>query len=170
MTVQDLEVLFDYGYWANKHLFRVLSQISEEQFVQPVAGSYGSVRNTMVHMLSAEWGWLDRCGGQRRGAALNSSDYPTVASVVERWQEVEGYVRKFLSSLRDENLDKNVEFALGKGPKQTMRLGELLHHAANHSVHHRGQVAVLLRMLGYTPGNFDMLFYYQRSQSVTQNA
>ena len=53
MTVKDLEVLFDYGYWANKQLFGALSQLAAEQFTQPVAGSYGSVRNTMVHILSA---------------------------------------------------------------------------------------------------------------------
>jgi uncharacterized damage-inducible protein DinB len=164
MTVNNLEVLFDYGYWANKHLFEVLSQLSAGQFTQLVAGSYGSVRNTMVHMLSAEWGWLDRCGGKPRGTALNPSDYPTVASLVERWQQVEGYVREFLSKLRDEELDRIVEFALGGGPKQTMRMGELLHHAANHGVHHRGQVALLLRSLGYAPGNFDVLIYYQRSR------
>ncbi|MDQ1473743.1 MAG: toxin ParE1/3/4, partial [Bryobacterales bacterium] len=55
MTVNDLETLFDYGYWANRKLFVVLSQLTAEQFTQPVAGSYGSVRNTMVHVLSAEW-------------------------------------------------------------------------------------------------------------------
>ncbi|MBZ5550871.1 MAG: DinB family protein [Acidobacteriia bacterium] len=164
MTVEDLEVLFDYGYWANKQLFGVLSQLSAEEFTQPVAGSYGSVRNTMVHILSAEWGWLDRCGGTRRGAALDASDYPTLASLVERWQQVEGYVREFVSTLRDEDLDRIVEFAIGSGPKQAMRLGELMHHAANHAVHHRGQVALLLRILGYVPGNFDILVYYPRSR------
>lgn len=163
MTVKDLEVLFDYGYWANKQLFGVLSQLSAEQFTQPVAGSYGSVRNTMVHILSAEWGWLDRCGGTQRGAALDASAYPTLAALVERWQQVEGYVREFLSTLRDEDLDRSVEFAFGGGPKHTLRLGELLHHAANHGVHHRGQVALLLRILGYAPGNFDILLYYPRA-------
>jgi len=160
MTVKDLEVLFDYGYWANNQLFGVLSQLSPEQFSKPVAGRYDSVRNTMVHMLSAEWGWLDRCGGTRRGGALDASDYPTVASLVERWQQVEGYLREFLSMLRDQDLDRSVEFGFGDGATQTMRLGQLMHHAANHSVHHRGQVALLLRILGHAPGNFDVLFYY----------
>ena len=164
MTVKDLEVLFDYGYWANKHILEVLAQLSAGQFTQTVAGSYGSVRNTMVHMLSAEWGWLDRSGGPPRGAALIAPDYPTVASVIECWQQVEEYVREFLSRLRDEDLDRTVEFALDGEPKQTMRLGELLHHAANHGVHHRGQVALLLRSLGYAPGNFDILIYYGRSR------
>ena len=63
MTVKDLERLYDYGYWANKKLLAVVAQLTPEQFTQTVAGSYGSVRNTLVHILSAEWGWLDRCGG-----------------------------------------------------------------------------------------------------------
>src|SRR5215510_9687410 len=101
MTVKDLEMMFDYSYWANGKLFEVISQLTPEQFTETVAGSYGSVRNTMVHMLSAEWGWLDRCGGAKRGAALVAADYPTVTSLLERWQHVEGCVRRFLADLRD---------------------------------------------------------------------
>ena len=160
----DLETLFDYGYWANRKLFEVLRQLTTEQFTQPVAGSYGSVRNTLVHTLSAEWGWLDRCGGWARGDALAASDYVTVASLDERWKQVEGHMREFLSTLHDEDLGRTVEFAIGGHPRQAMRLGELMQHAANHGVHHRGQVALLLRLLGYTPGNFDILFYYNQPQ------
>jgi uncharacterized damage-inducible protein DinB len=165
MTVKDLEALFDYGYWANGKFFEVLSQLTDEQFIQPVAGSYGSVRNTLVHMLSAEWGWLDRCGGIARGPALSAPDYPTLASVRARWRQVEGHVRQFLASLRDEDLERTIEFSIGNGPKRVMRLGELMHHAAIHGVHHRGQVALLLRSLGSTPGNVDILLYYGRAKS-----
>jgi uncharacterized damage-inducible protein DinB len=31
--------------------------------------------------------------------------------------------------------------------------------STEHGVHHRGQVALLLRALGFTPGDFDVLFY-----------
>jgi uncharacterized damage-inducible protein DinB len=160
VTVQDLKGLFDYSYWANDRVFSVLSQLTTEHFTQPVAGSYGSIRNTMVHMLSAEWGWLERCGGTRRGPALNAQDYPTVASLLDRWKYVEACVRGFLSTLNDDDLERVMEFAIGSGPTQSMALGHLLHHAAVHAVHHRGQVALLLRMLGYVPGNFDILLYY----------
>ena len=73
-------------------------------------------------------------------------------------------MREFLSTLHDEYLGRTVEFAIGGHPRQAMRLLELMQHAANHGVHHRGQVALLLRLLGYTPGNFDILFYYGRPQ------
>ena len=166
MTVEDLQTLFDYSYWANARLRDVLSHATTEQFTQPVAGSYGSIRNTMVHTLSAEWGWLERCGGTKRGPALNTQDYPTVTSLFDQWRYVEAHVREFLSTLLDDDLGRVVEFAVGIGPRQSMLLGHLLHHAAIHSVHHRGQVALLLRTLGHVPGNFDILLYYARRSAV----
>ena len=93
MTVKDLETLFDYGYWANGKLFEAMSGLTPEQFTQPMAGSDGSIRNTMVHMLSAEWGWIARCGGPERGPALDPADFPTVTSLVPTWERVEASVR-----------------------------------------------------------------------------
>jgi uncharacterized damage-inducible protein DinB len=158
--IKDLEILFDYGYWANRKLFEVMTRLTPEQFTQPVAGGDGSIRNTMVHALSAEWGWLGRCGGPERGATLNPLDYPTVASLAETWNRVEASVRTFLSTLWDEDLARDVEFAIGGTEKRSMPVGELLQHAANHVVHHRGQISLRLRSLGYTPEDFDLLYYY----------
>jgi uncharacterized damage-inducible protein DinB len=159
MTVKDLEDLYDYGYWAGRKLFDVISQLTPEEFTQPVAGSYESVRNTMVHVLSAEAGWLDRCGGPTRGPSLNPADFPTVESVTQAWNRVEANVREFLAKLKDEDLTSNVEFSFGQSEKYSMPLGELMQHAAIHGVHHRGQVAMLLRLLGRAPGNFDIIVY-----------
>jgi uncharacterized damage-inducible protein DinB len=166
MTVKDLEALYDYSYWANNKLFQVMAQLTPDQFTQSVGGSYGSIRNTMVHTLSAEWGWLDRCGGPERGLRLNPDDYPTVESLIETWNKVEGYVREFLSKLKDEDLARPAEYMNDRGEKRSMPLGELMQHAAIHGVHHRGQVALLLRMLGCAPGNFDILFYIGDKRGV----
>jgi len=159
VTSRDLERLYDYGYWANRKLFAALAQLTPEQFTQTVAGSYGSVRNTLVHAMSAEWGWLDRCGGARRGEALKADDYPTMESVVKSWERVEANVRSFLSKLNDADLTRLVEFALPGHEKRAMPLGSLMQHGAVHGVHHRGQVALLLRCLGHDPGNFDLFIY-----------
>ena len=159
MTVQDLERLYDYGYWANKRFFQVILRLTPEDFTQTVAGSYGSIRNTLVHVLSAEWGWLDRCGGPQRGLALKPDDFPTMESLVTTWGRVEEYIREFLSKLKDEDLTRTVEYTNPRGENRSGALGALLQHGATHGVHHRGQVALLLRALGYVPGNVDLLFY-----------
>ena len=158
MRVEDLERLYAHNYWANQKLLGVISQLTPEQYTQSVAGSYSSIRNTLVHVMSAEWGWLDRCGGPPRGEKLKSEDYPTLESLVTKWSTVEGYMRSFLAGLTDEDLSRIIEFSLG-GPTNRVALGHLLQHGAIHAAHHRGQVALLLRMLGYTPGNFDLVLW-----------
>ncbi len=108
----------------------------------------------MVHVLSAEWGWLSRCGGLERVGRLNPGDYPTVESLLETWNKVEIGVRDFLSKLKNEDLARNVEYMSDEAEGPSMPLGELMQHAANHGVHHRGQVPLLLRLLGYARGQF----------------
>ena len=159
MRVADLERLYDYSSWANGKLLAVVRELTPEQFRQPVAGSYGSIRNTLVHVLSAEWGWLDRCGGLPRGERLKPEDYPTADVLAETWERVETGMRAFFAALRDADLARDVEFGFGSAPKQSLPVSDLLQHAVIHAVHHRGQVALLLRTLGHSPGNFDLLYY-----------
>lgn len=166
MTVDDLEVLFGYGYWANRRLFQALSPLAPDEFTRPVGPGHASIRNTLVHVLSAEWGWLDRCGGPARGARLDPGDYPTLESVVERWAAVERHVREFLGGLEDADLAREIAYVGGGGETFSMPLGELLQHAANHAVHHRGQVAPLLRQLGHAPPDLDLLFFLAERRGV----
>jgi uncharacterized damage-inducible protein DinB len=156
MTIDDIRNFYDYGQWANRKVFSVLDQLTPAQFTENVAGSYGSIRNTLVHAMSTEWGWLERCGGAKRGPALKGADYASLESLTTQWNNVEGYVREFLATLTDADLLRNVDYVNERG-KHSMPIGELLHHGVNHAVHHRGQVALMLRMVGYIPGNFDII-------------
>ena len=159
MRVRDLQRLYDYHYWATGQLLGVVAQLTPEQFTQSVAGSHGSIRNTLVHVLSAEWGWLERCGGPRRGERLNPQNFPEVEVLIRAWAQVEGYVRAFLSGLGDADLTRDIEFTIGGVPNHSLPLGDLMEHAALHAMHHRGQAVLLLRMLGYVPGGIDFLLY-----------
>ena len=165
MTVRDLETLYDYGYWANAKLFAVMAHLTPEEFVRPIAGGYGSIRNTLVHMVSAEGGCLDRCGGPKRGAPLTPEEFPTLESITTYWAAQERKLRAFLAGLTDADLSRRFEFSVPVFSfTHEMAVGEVLHHVAIHNIHHRGQVTLLLRALGHVPGNVDILFYYpQRS-------
>ena len=130
--------------------------------MRSVAGSYESIRNTLVHMMSAEGGIVDRCGGPRRGDTLKPVDFPTLDSIVRYWATQEGKVRGFLAGLTDADLSRRIEFTVPLFSfSPVIAVGEILHHTAIHSIHHRGRVTLLLRALGHTPGNVDMLFYYR---------
>src|SRR4051812_10352925 len=128
MTAKELATLFDYGYWANRKLFGVISGLTTEQFIEEVAGSYGSIRNTLVHIMSTEAGWLERSGGPRRGPKLVAADFPTFASILERWKLIESQIRSFVAALSDHDLQRKAEFVLGDGPGRTLGVGEMLQH------------------------------------------
>jgi uncharacterized damage-inducible protein DinB len=168
MTIHGLLELYDYSYWANAQLFPVLAQLTDAEFTREVAGGYGSIRNTLVHMMSAESGWLERCGGPHRGERLNPTDFPTIESVVQRWAMYEAQMRQFLASLTDADLTRSVAYTIPPlGISGAGRVGELLHHAVNHNIHHRGQVTLLVRALGHVPVNVDILFYHAGLHTVS---
>ena len=75
-------------------------------------------------------------------------------------QAFPGHVDNAARGFHADGCGREIEFTLGGPEKRSMPLGQLLRHGANHGVHHRGQVALLLRVLGHSPGNVDLLIYY----------
>jgi uncharacterized damage-inducible protein DinB len=160
MTIDDLETLFDYGYWANRKLFAAIAPLTPDQFARTVDDSHGSIRNTLVHMLNVERIWLGRCGGPFPQGIFNPADFGTAESIALAWQTHETQMREFLSTLRDPDLARDVEFTFGGTTKLSMPMSQLLQQSVTHGVHHRGQVSLLLRLLGLNPENFDILLYH----------
>ncbi len=152
--------LFQYNYWANDHLFEVLKSIEPNEFIQEISGGHSSIRNTIVHMLSAEWGWISRSGGPERKEKLLHQSFENPEQIISKWKSLEPSFMQYISTLSDRQLQLKATYLNGKGEKCSMPRGELLQHIIIHNTHHRGQIALDLRMLGYTPGNFDILFYF----------
>jgi uncharacterized damage-inducible protein DinB len=160
MTVRDFVTLFDYGYWTNGKLFAAAARLTLEQFAGTVDGRHGSVRNTLVHVLNAERAWLGRFAGLELGPALDPADFQTAGAIAEAWEPVEAGLRAFLATLPDEALAREVGFTVGGTTAMSMPLSRLLQQVVCHSVHHRGQVSLVLRLLGHDPENFDVFLYH----------
>lgn len=166
MTVDDLRNRYDYSRWANDKLMSAIEKLTPEEFKHDIGAGKGSIRNTLVHIMSAEAGWLARCGGPPRLARLNPRNFPTLSSVKDAWNQVTEQVNEFLASLTDEDLKRTITYSLdGKDNLQGV-LGEMMDHAANHGVHHRGQVSFMLRTLGKPPKDIDLLIYYAEKRGT----
>ena len=98
MTLDDLVVRYSYDAWANEKLFGVVSRLSPEEFTRSITGGWAAIRTTLVHIVSAEWGWVSRCGGKPdRGPRLDPANYATPAAVIDESRRVDGYARAFLA-------------------------------------------------------------------------
>src|SRR3984957_7786712 len=158
MNKDDIQLLFEYDRWANKSVLQAASTLSGEQFTRDLGGSFGSVRDTLVHIISGEWGWLTIWKERaltsafvtdlwaRIGVTFDPKAYCDIAAVQMKWAEVEKEQIDFVNSLTDESLQTMLPVRATH-----LGLGHLMQHMANHSTYHRGQVSMMTRQLGAVP-------------------
>ncbi len=158
MTKDDIELLYEYGRWANQRVLQAAATLSDEQFTRDLRGSFCSVRDTLLHIMGGEWSWLaywkERSPDSafledlraRRSVLFNPATFPSLASVRARWAEIEAEKTEFVSRMTDESLGSMVPFR-----NTHVRLAHLMQHVANHSTYHRGQIALMMRQLEAEP-------------------
>ncbi|HSB12104.1 MAG TPA: DinB family protein [Blastocatellia bacterium] len=159
MNKNDILHLYNYNRWANARIFDAASKLTPEQFTEDLRSSHRSVRDTLAHILAAEWIWLERWNGTSPKALLDPAEFPTVESIRTRLNEVEDGCRKFISGLTDQSLETVVAYTNTRGEEWKYPLGHMLQHVANHSSYHRGQVTTMLRQLGAEVIPVDLLNY-----------
>ena len=160
MQPETIRELYVYNHWANQRVLASLAPLSGEQFTRNLGNSFSSVRDTVAHILAAEWIWLERWLGRSPKALLPASDFPTVAAIRERWATVEQDRNRFIQTLTAAKLLESVAYTNTRGEDYSHLLWQQMTHVVNHSSYHRGQVTTLLRQLGAEPQNTDFLSYY----------
>jgi uncharacterized damage-inducible protein DinB len=160
MNRQDILTLFDYNAWANTRVLGVVESLPAEQFLRDLGNSFPSVRDTLAHILGAEWIWLRRWHGESPSKGLPAAEFPTVASLRGRFSAVEGERRAFLDTVSEERLARPFTYRDMAGNQHALPLILSLAHVVNHGTYHRGQVTTLLRQLGATPVSTDMSRFF----------
>ena len=158
MNKDDIQLLYEYDRWANNRVLHAVSTLSAEQFTRDLGGSFRSVRDTLVHIIAGEWGWLEYWTvpshssafladlRERRDTLFNPKAFPSVSAVQSKWAEVEKEQAGFVNRLTDEYLKRMLPFRTTQAS-----LAHLMQHLANHSTYHRGQIALMMRQLGAEP-------------------
>ncbi len=164
MDRQDIFTLYQYNAWANARALGSAEPLTPAQFLQDLKNSFPSVRDTLAHILGAEWVWLRRWHGESPVKLLSGADFPTLASLKERFAAVERERQAFLEALPDGRLAQPFEYRDLAGNPYRLRLVESLQHVVNHGTYHRGQITTMLRQLGATPVSTDLSrFYLERA-------
>jgi uncharacterized damage-inducible protein DinB len=159
----DFVRLFEYTVWANHRAMRASALLTVADFRKDLGSSYGGVRGTLVHMLAAEWIWLERWKGISPTRFFDESEFPDVIALRERWVAIEEHRAVWLRELPKNGPTSKVRYKNVKGEVYEAPLWQLVQHLANHSTYHRGQVTTLLRLLGARPVGTDLLTWDRES-------
>ena len=159
MNKSDIHLLYEYDRWANARMLDAVSRLTAEQFTADFSSSFRSVRDTLTHLLSAEWIWLRRWKGTSPTAMLSPADFPDVTALRAKWAEVEKEQTDLIEQLTDESLASRIAYTNTKGERWEYPLGQLMQHVVNHSSYHRGQITSFLRQLGAEAVATDFLVF-----------
>lgn len=162
MNVEDFRLLFEYNSWANRRTLDSCAALSDEQLTRDLGSSYRSIRDTLVHIMLIEWLWHERWHGRSHSAYPPNSEFPDLAAIRRRWEEIDGNLRDYIASLTAEDLRRLIEYKTTAGVPQASPPWQMLQHVANHGTYHRGQIATLLRQSGAKAGSTDMIFFYRQ--------
>jgi uncharacterized damage-inducible protein DinB len=167
MTLQDLQTLVDYHYWARDRLLDAVATLSPEQYQRDLGSSFKSVRETVTHVYAAEWAWYERWHGRSPTALLPPDRFPDLAALRLGWSELETQMRDFVAGLGERGTSRVIEYKLLSGAAGASPLWQMLQHMVNHASYHRGQVTTMLRQMGAQPAKqMDMIAYYRVMSEV----
>lgn len=159
MDTKTVRLMWDYTKWADARMFEAVAKLTPEQYVKDLGNSHKSMRDTLVHLVSAQWIWLSRWKGTSPKAMWATADVPTLSALKDRWIALHAEMETFLAAQTDAALAADVVYQNLKGDTLKVPLGPLCMHVANHSTYHRGQVTTLLRQLGAQPISTDLALF-----------
>ena len=81
MELNRIFELYGYNCWADQQALAAAGKLDSGEFLRPMGNSFSSVRDTLAHILSGEWIWLERWQGRYPTELLNPADFPTVHSL-----------------------------------------------------------------------------------------
>ena len=170
MTADNTRLLVEYHYWARDRLLSAVEMLSPEQYTRELGSSFSSVRDTLVHIFSAEWIWLSRWQGESPSVMLQPAAYPDLATLRSAWDEHRAKLTAFVSRLDDRTLDEEMSYRTTDGQPWQQQLSQMLQHVVNHASYHRGQVTTMLRQLGAAPPKSqDLIVFYRLKMAQPRN-
>ncbi len=151
---------YEYLVRARSKLLDWVRQLSDEQYTREFPIGHRSVRATLVHVASAEWGYVRRLRGEpappiheRPFARFNTEPF---APLEGAWAQQAQQTRAALREVQDWSRPVEYVTPFGGRPRRfrTTAAGvatQLLFH----EVHHRAQVMFMLKQMGLPAENLD---------------
>jgi uncharacterized damage-inducible protein DinB len=159
MNKQDILALYRYNQWANTRILETARNVTLEQFLADASFPHGGLRGTLTHILFAQWIWRNRWEGTSPTSRFKPEEFPTLDSLLQRWQEEEDKLMAFVDGVTNEMLAASFQYSNTKGVPKENILWHAMAHVVNHGTQHRAEAAAMLTDFGCSPGDLDMIYF-----------
>jgi len=151
-----------YNSSVNQSLLELVTPLKKDEIMKETKAYYPSIFATLLHILITDITWLRRYRDfLKENKVLNSSDLLSLDEKALKKEFESEYTRlfqyrkaldeiifRFVQDLDENRLNSILKYRNYKGEDIQKELWITILHWFNHQTHHRGQISVLLDLLG----------------------
>lgn len=157
----DLPTAARYNAWANDRIYNALSRIADADRKKDRRAFFGSIHNTMNHILLADLIYRERL--EKKPTSYTRLDevlYDDFAELESAHRKNDGWYAEFCEALDPAALEGELRFkAVGMDSDEyfALPLRLCLTNLFQHQIHHRGQVHHMISHAGASPPPVDVV-------------
>lgn len=150
--------LFAYHWHTNQHLLDTTAKLDPAACYEKPAGTSRSAHELLFHIFRTDRGWRGALE-TGRWLAAPETDFPDLSSLQAAFQDEQQAWQTFLDSLTDQDIDGDATLYGSQGEHVPTPRWRVLQHLLFHGMQHHTELAHLLTLQGYSPGDIDFIFY-----------
>ena len=159
----NLVVLFKHNLWANLQILDTCEKLTDEQLDATFPGTYGSIRDTLVHITGAEERYVDRLTGRPRSPSREREGFKSfdlLRSIATDNGET------LIKLIEQDDLPDVLRGTNPTGQTSEVDTGILVLQVINHGTEHRSHINTLLTQLGINPLDIDAWAYGEEHNMI----
>jgi uncharacterized damage-inducible protein DinB len=152
---------FEHNLWANDQMLAACAPLTPEQLATELAGTYGRLDQTLIHLARAQGGYVMRLTDWQPGLEHQleyDAPFPGIEAVASHLRFTGERLVEVAREITP-NLTLQLEY---EGEMHSLPAWVVLLQAAYHATEHRQQVATMLTGLGIEPPEPDLWAFAER--------
>jgi uncharacterized damage-inducible protein DinB len=158
--IDTLTTLFSHNLWANLHLIDLCATLNNEQLNFSILGAYGSIHDTLQHIVLSEQSYFSRISTGQRRQRPNDAPPLTFAEMKESLHTTGTGLIEWATKVGAGDM---VQLDWEGTPREVPKT-IILTQAINHATEHRAQIMASLTQLGIEPPALDSWTYFDERE------
>lgn len=160
MFLSHFTTLAAYNRWANARLYDACAGLSDAARKLDRRAFFGSIHNTLNHILVGDRAWLDRVEEIDSDAVpLDTVLFDDFAALRDARTAEDERVDRVLAHMDEARMASDLVYRNVAGTRYRTPMRLVFTHLFNHQTHHRGQVHDMLSQTGASPPELDLIYY-----------
>ena len=160
-----LVTIFRHNLWANRGLIDACAALDEAQLAATAIGTYGTIYDTLNHLVRAEQGYLYLLTGDSPVARMRREDRPDLATLRENARLYDEGLMAVAAGVTPSAMAHSVE----EDGQWALPAGVVLTQAINHATEHRAHIMTILTQIGVKSPELDGWAFGDRYGTFTPN-